>query len=105
MPFTRPIPESKLPKKASSGLGAYVEAEKLIQIAFVLPSAAFIGWAVGWWADQRLHQSWIAIVGIIFGCIAGLVSVIRMALVAERNSRPGNEVENGTGKGSPNLKP
>lgn len=105
MPFNRPIPESKLPKKASSGLSAYVEAEKLIQIAFVLPAAAFIGWLAGAWADSYWHQSWIAIAGIIFGCIAGLVSVIRMALAAERNSRPGNEVKNGTGKGSPNLKP
>ena len=105
MPFNRPIPESKLPRKASIGLGAYVEAEKLMQIAFLLPCAAFVGWLAGAWADSLLHQSWIAIFGVVFGCIAGLVSVIRMALVAERNSRLGSKIENGTGKGTPNLKP
>ena len=98
MPFNRPIPESKLPKKASSGLGAYVEAEKLVQIAFVLPSAVVIGWAIGWYADQRLHQSWIEIAGAIFGCISGLTYMIRMAMDAEKKSRPGNVPQNGTGE-------
>ncbi len=34
-----------------------MQAEKLIQIAMMLPSAAFIGWLIGAWADGRLHQS------------------------------------------------
>jgi F0F1-type ATP synthase assembly protein I len=105
MPFNRPIPESKLPRKPSSGLGAYVEAEKLMQIALLLPSAAFVGWLAGAWADSHFHQSWIAIFGVIFGSIAGLVSVIRIALAAEKDSRPGSKSENGTGKGSSGLIP
>jgi F0F1-type ATP synthase assembly protein I len=105
MPFNRPIPESKLPKKASRGLNAYVEAEKLVHIAFVLPSAVVIGWVLGWWANSRLHQSWIEITGVIIGCIAGLIYMVRVALAAERNSRPGSDTQNGTGKASPDLKP
>jgi hypothetical protein len=62
MPFHRAIPESKPPAKATSGLGAYVEAEKLLQIAFVLPSAVVIGWLGGALADHLLHQKWIVIV-------------------------------------------
>jgi len=88
MPFNRPIPESKEPAKASGGLRAYVEAEKLFQIAFVLPSAVVIGWAVGWLADQHLHQSWIEIAGAVFGCVSGMTYMIRMAVDAERKSRP-----------------
>jgi F0F1-type ATP synthase assembly protein I len=105
MPFNRPIPESKPPSKAASGLSAYVEAEKLMQIAFVLPSAVVIGWLAGWCADKLLHQSWIEIAGVIFGCVSGLTLMIRMAMDAEKRSRPGNRVQNGSGKGTPSLKP
>jgi uncharacterized membrane protein YfcA len=100
MPFNRPIPESKQPRgKPASGLAAYVEAEKLMQIAFVLPSAVVIGWLAGSWADSLLHQSWIAIFGVVFGCVAGLTFMIRMAMDAEKKSRPGNMARNGSGKG------
>ena len=105
MPFNRPIPESKLPRKSSLGVDAWVQAEKLMQIAILLPAAAFIGWLAGAWLDSRLHQGWIAIFGVAFGGISGLVGVVRMALAAERNSRPGSNIQNGTGKGSPDLKP
>jgi len=80
MPFHRAIPDSKQPDKSRSGFGAYVEAEKLMQIAFVLPSAVFIGWLGGALADHLLHQKWIVIVGIILGSISGLVLLCRRQL-------------------------
>jgi ATP synthase protein I len=104
MPFNRPIPNSKPQAKLSSGIGAIAEAEKLMQIALLLPSAAVIGWLAGAWLDRRLHQSWIAIAGIVFGCIAGLVYVIRMAMAAERDTRTGSDDNGETGEGSSNLK-
>ncbi len=105
MPFIRAIPESKPPSKASSVFAAYVEAEKLLQIAFVLPSAVAIGWAVGWWADDRFHQHWMAIVGIIFGSVSGLFYVIQQAITAEKNSRKREPAQNGTGEDSPDNRP
>jgi len=104
MPFNRPIPNSKPHAKLSSGIGAIAEAEKLMQIALLLPSAAVIGWLAGAFLDHKLHQSWIAIAGIVFGCISGLVYVIRMAMAAERDSRTGSDGGEETGKGSSNLK-
>ena len=100
MSFHRAIPESKPPAKATSGLGAYVEAEKLMQIAFVLPSAVVIGWLAGALADHLLHQKWIVIVGIVLGSISGLVFVVQTAVAAEKNSRKEDTTQNGTGKGS-----
>jgi F0F1-type ATP synthase assembly protein I len=100
MPFHRAIPESKSPSKASSGLASYVEAEKLMQIAFVMPSAVVIGWGAGWLAGHLLHQKWISIVGIIFGCISGLYFVIQTAIAAEKKSSKEDAAQNGTGKGS-----
>jgi ATP synthase protein I len=97
MPFNRPIPNSKEPSKMQGGVSAIVEAEKLLQIALVLPCAAVIGWLIGAWADKHFQQTWISIAGIVFGAISGLVFVIRMALSAERNSRAGADTQNGTG--------
>jgi ATP synthase protein I len=105
MAFNRPIPNSTPRGKLSSGIGAIAEAEKLMQIALLLPSAAVIGWLIGAWLDHKLHQSWIAIAGIVFGCISGLVYVIRMAMAAERDSRTGSSGDEETGKASLNLKP
>jgi len=64
-----------------------VEAEKLLQLALMLPCAAVIGWFLGAWADKHFHQNWIAIAGIVFGAISGLVYVIQMAVKTERKTR------------------
>jgi F0F1-type ATP synthase assembly protein I len=100
MPFHRPIPESKPPEKDSSGLRGYIEAEKLMQVAFILPSAVVIGWGIGWWADSHLHQHWIAIAGIVFGSVAGLYYVIQQAVATEKNSRKQDPIQNGTDQGN-----
>jgi len=96
VPFHNPIPERKQRDKAgdsSSGdsaqgglgggmIGAWIQAEKMIQIALVLPCAAFICWLPGYWLDRHFHQTWMAIAGVVFGIIAGLVAAIRMAVVS-----------------------
>ncbi len=105
MPFNRPIPDPRPQPKISAGLGTLVQAEKLMQIALLMPSAAGIGWLIGAWLDSWLHQGWIAIFGVIFGGISGLVGVVRMAISAEKSSGPDTRIENGTGNGSPDLKP
>lgn len=80
MAYNRPIPDPAPQRKSSSGLATLVEAEKLMQIAILLPSAAFIGWLLGAWADRAWHQSWLAIAGIMFGGISGLVYVVRLVM-------------------------
>jgi len=84
----------------STGVDAIVQAEKLLQIALMLPCAAVVGWLIGAWADKHFHQSWIAIAGIVFGAISGLVYVIRMALVAERDTRNEKGAQKGSGEGT-----
>ena len=80
MAYNNPIPDHEPPRKMSSGLNTLVEAEKLMQIAILLPSAAFVGWLLGAWADRAWHQSWIGIAGIVFGGISGLVYVVRLVI-------------------------
>ena len=86
MPFHNPIPENKKRSKVAGGIDSLVQAEKLLQVAFILPSAMVIGWLAGAWADSKLHQGWITIAGVIFGCISGLFYVVRMAMDAEKKT-------------------
>ena len=100
MPYTRPIPDRESRGKPSGLFGAWVEAEKLMQIALVLPSAAFIGWLAGVWLDSRFHQTWIGLAGIVFGGVSGLIYVVRLALAANRHEETGEDHAGETGKGS-----
>jgi len=100
MPYHNPIPERRPRGKVAVGIKSLVEAEKLLQVAFVLPAAMVIGWLLGAWADAKLHQGWLTIAGIIFGCISGLYYVIRMALDAEKGAaRRDTEEKSGEDKG------
>ena len=86
MPFHRPIPEPKreaeaLPKR-TPGLHSLVQAESIMQIAFVLPCAMVLGWGAGWCLDRWLHTSWGVAAGLLLGIVAGMVSAIRMAVAA-----------------------
>lgn len=87
MPYHRPIPDSSRPpdgpRKTSSGIDTLVQAEKLMQIAILLPSAAFVGWLLGAWAGKELHQNWLAIAGLVFGGISGLVYVVRLVITSD----------------------
>jgi ATP synthase protein I len=91
MPFHNPLPDDKTPGNKSSGLQSLVQAEKLMQIAFLLPCAALIGWGLGWLVDRGLHTTWIWLAGLIFGLISGMVSVIRMALSAGNLPKRGDK--------------
>jgi ATP synthase protein I len=106
VPYHNPIPEKPTSEKndrsgASGMFGAWVQAEKLLQIAFLLPSAGFIGWLAGYGLDRWLHQTWIATAGAIFGIIAGLVGAVRMAMFygADSQDRDGDGNSNGDGSG------
>jgi len=66
------------PKKDDGGMATLLRAEKLTQIAFVLPVAVFVGWALGALLDKWLHQNWIYLVGIIFGAVAGFIQIFRL---------------------------
>src|ERR1700733_13347031 len=104
MPYNRPIPDPKPDLKQGGKdpglLSAWIQAEKLMQIALVLPCAAFIGWLIGAWLDHRLHQSWIGVAGIVFGGASGLVYSIRVALAANKDPKMQDDDSSGPGEGS-----
>jgi F0F1-type ATP synthase assembly protein I len=79
MPQDSPIPEPKTPKRSALTQGI-AGAERLIEIAFIMPAALVIGWLIGAGLDKWLHQHWIYILGIVFGFVAGFIEVLRSAI-------------------------
>ncbi|MGB6903101.1 MAG: AtpZ/AtpI family protein, partial [Acidobacteriaceae bacterium] len=61
-----------------------VRAEKLTQIAFILPAAVVVGWLGGAGLDKWLHTHWIYLAGIVLGCVAGFVQIFRLVLGQEK---------------------
>ncbi len=90
MAYNRPIPDPPQRHKNSGGLDTLVQAEKLMQIAILLPSAAFIGWLLGAWADRAWHQSWLGLAGMVFGGISGLVYVVRLVMATGGEHQSGS---------------
>jgi len=43
----------------------------------MLPAATFVGWFLGVLLDKWLHTTWLYIVGLILGMVAGFVELIR----------------------------
>ncbi len=54
-------------------------------LAFLLPVATFVGYAIGYLLDKTLHTHWIYIPGLIFGIAAGFVQLIRQLMQDTRN--------------------
>ena len=100
MTYNNPVPENKTQGKAAGGFQSLVQAEKLMQIAILLPSSVGVGWLFGALADRWLHQAWIGIAGMVFGGVSGLVYVVRLAITTEGESRTGKN----TGAGIPGAK-
>jgi ATP synthase protein I len=107
MAFNRPIPNPRpQPEqpRSSNGIAALVQAEKMVQVAILLPSSAFIGWLIGAWADIHLHQKWMAIAGIVLGGVSGLVYVIRLAITSMKATSAQDKKDSRSGKNSPDDK-
>lgn len=84
------MPDSKQNRKSTGSQvrDTLIKADHMLQIAFMLPAAAFVGWIVGALLDLWLHQHWIYIAGIMLGIAAGFVQIFRM--LHELDRMPGS---------------
>jgi F0F1-type ATP synthase assembly protein I len=77
MPPDSPGNQPETPKRSALTQGV-AGAERILEIAFIMPAALVIGWLIGAGLDKWLHQHWIYLVGIVFGCIAGFIQIFRL---------------------------
>ena len=55
-----------------------VQLANYSQLAFIFPAATVVGWLIGAALDRWLHTTWLYLVGLILGIIAGFVELIRL---------------------------
>jgi len=55
----------------------WVQLANYSQLAFIFPAATVAGWLLGLALDHWLHTTWLYLVGLILGIIAGFVELIR----------------------------
>ena len=58
----------------------WVQLANYSQLAFIFPAATMVGWLIGVGLDRWLHTTWLYLVGLILGIIAGFVELIRTAM-------------------------
>jgi F0F1-type ATP synthase assembly protein I len=58
----------------------WVQIGRYSQIAFMLPAGTVAGYLLGSLLDRWLHVTWISIIGLILGTVAGLIELIRTIL-------------------------
>jgi F0F1-type ATP synthase assembly protein I len=78
LPENAPNPKPT-PKRSALTQGV-ASAERLIELAFIMPAALVVGWLGGAGLDKLFHQHWIYIAGILLGFVAGFIEVLRSAL-------------------------
>jgi len=76
--------DSKLEKDGA--MKSLVQVESLIQLALMLPVATVVGWLIGTGLDHWLHTSWLYIVGLLLGIVAGFVELIRTVVKDNKSS-------------------
>jgi F0F1-type ATP synthase assembly protein I len=69
-----------MPKEDESAL---VTVLRYSEIGFIIPAAILLGYLVGKGLDHWLHRSWLPVAGVLFGVVAGFISMIRFALKSE----------------------
>jgi ATP synthase protein I len=66
-------------QKDQGNKNPYVQMANYAQLAIIFPAATLIGWLIGSAFDRWFHTTWLYIVGLLLGIIAGFVELIRTA--------------------------
>jgi len=73
---------SETPKKPFTVLvGEYTA------LAFLLPTATFVGYTLGYLLDKWLGTTWVRIVGLLFGIASGLIQLVRQLMRDTKNDQ------------------
>jgi F0F1-type ATP synthase assembly protein I len=76
--------ESQRPETPESKKSVLVQLANYSQLAFIFPAATVVGWLIGVALDHWLHTTWLYLVGLILGIIAGFVELIRTVMKSEQ---------------------
>jgi len=80
------MPDSPTPEKDPKQENIWRQIGRYSNLGFILPSAVLVGLLIGYALDRWLHTRWITLVGLLVGCVAGFIELIRGAVRAGRDS-------------------
>jgi F0F1-type ATP synthase assembly protein I len=61
------------------------KAAQYSALALVLPASTFVGYGIGYWLDQRFGTTWLRVLLLILGSVAGFVTLIRQVMQDSRD--------------------
>jgi F0F1-type ATP synthase assembly protein I len=73
-------------EKNSRDKNIWMQIGRYSHLALVLPASAIVGLFLGMALDRWLKTSWITIVGLVFGSVAGLTELIRSLMRISKES-------------------
>lgn len=56
---------------------AWMQATRMLGLAFLLPACLFVGYALGYVADRQFGTTVLSLAGLLVGIGAGFVQLIR----------------------------
>ena len=65
-------------KNSTSDKNLWVQLARYSELAFIFPATTVAGWLIGLGFDHWLHTTWLYLVGLILGIVAGFVQLIRL---------------------------
>jgi len=65
------------PDDNNSDKSFWLQMARYSQLAFVLPACTVAGWLIGLALDHYLHKTWLYLLGLILGIVAGFVELVR----------------------------
>jgi F0F1-type ATP synthase assembly protein I len=68
------VPDDRQPSAKRS---FWLQVGRYSQLAFIFPAATVVGWLLGEALDHWLHTTWLYLVGLLLGIVAGFVELIR----------------------------
>jgi F0F1-type ATP synthase assembly protein I len=68
------MPDEKPPDKS-----LLVQLARYSELAVIFPAATVVGWLIGEALDHWLHTTWLYLLGLTLGIVAGFVQLIRLA--------------------------
>jgi F0F1-type ATP synthase assembly protein I len=78
------VPENREPDQSKKSV--LVQLANYSQLAFIFPAATVVGWLIGAGLDHWLHTTWLYLVGLILGIIAGFAELIRLVTSSDSKS-------------------
>ena len=74
------------PEKRDREENIWRQIGRYSNLGFVLPAAVVVGLVIGHMLDRWLNTSWMTLAGLLVGCVAGFIELIRGVIKAGKDT-------------------